>query len=46
MIGNLPYNFSFTDAYIAVQMERAGVEKIYSYDRDFDRLDQVTRIEP
>lgn len=39
-------NISFTDAYMAVQMERAGVEEIYSYDQDFDRLDQVARIEP
>ena len=39
-------NISFTDAYIAVQMERAGVEELYSYDRDFDRVEQVKRIEP
>lgn len=39
-------NVSFTDAYMAVQMERVGSEEIYSYDRDFDRLDQVTRVEP
>ena len=39
-------NISFTDAYIAVQMERSGVEEIYSYDQDFDRLDQVIRLEP
>ena len=37
---------SFTDAYIAVQMERAGSEEIYSYDKDFDRLEEVVRIEP
>ena len=39
-------NISFTDAYIAVQMEQAGVEELYSYDRDFDRVEQVKRIEP
>jgi predicted nucleic-acid-binding protein len=39
-------NISFTDAYIAVQIERAGVEELYSYDQDFDRLDQVRRLEP
>lgn len=39
-------NISFTDAYIAVQMERAGSEEIYSYDRDFDRLEEVVRVEP
>ena len=38
--------FSFTDAYMAIQIERAGREEIYSYDQDFDRLEQVTRIEP
>jgi predicted nucleic-acid-binding protein len=37
---------SFTDAVIAVQIERAGVSGIYSYDQDFDRLDQMVRIEP
>ena len=39
-------NISFTDAYIAVQMERSGVEELYSYDRDFDRVERVKRIEP
>ena len=39
-------NISFTDAYMAIQMERVGSEEIYSYDQDFDRLEQVTRIEP
>lgn len=39
-------NISFTDAYIAVQMERAGSEEIYSYDKDFDRLEEVVRVEP
>lgn len=37
---------SFTDADMAVQMERAGAQGIYSYDQDFDRLDPVVRIEP
>lgn len=39
-------NINFTDAYIAVQMKRAGIQEIYSYDRDFNRLDQVRRVEP
>lgn len=39
-------NISFTDAYMAVQMERAGIEELYSYDQDFDRVEQVKRIEP
>ena len=39
-------NISFTDAYMAVQMKRAGIEEVYSYDRDFDRLEHLARIEP
>jgi len=39
-------NVSFTDAFIAVQMARSGSDEIYSYDRDFDRLEHVTRVEP
>ena len=39
-------NISFTDAYMAVQMKRAGIEEVYSYDRDFDGLERVVRIEP
>ncbi len=39
-------NINFTDAYIAIQMEQARSEEIYSYDKDFDRLEDVTRIEP
>ena len=36
----------FIDAYNAVAMERAGVSQIYSYDRDFDRIEGVERITP
>lgn len=36
----------FIDAYNAVTMERAGISDIYSYDRDFDGLEGITRIEP
>ena len=39
-------NISFTDAYIAVQMKRANQNEIYSYDRDFDRIEQIKRLEP
>ncbi len=34
------------DAYNAVIMERAGVKEIYSYDKDFDKIDSVSRIMP
>ena len=36
----------FIDAYNAVAMKRAGVTQIYSYDRDFDRIEGVERITP
>ena len=39
-------NVSFADAYMAVQMQQTGSEEIYSYDRDFDRLPPVRRVEP
>jgi predicted nucleic acid-binding protein len=39
-------NISFTDAYIAAQMKRANQNEIYSYDRDFDRIEQIKRLEP
>ena len=37
---------SFTDACLAADMERSGCAEIYSYDRDFERLQEVKRIEP
>jgi len=37
---------SFADAYNARYMEKKGIGEIYSYDRDFDRLERITRIEP
>lgn len=36
----------FVDAYNAVMMARNGVSEICSYDRDFDKLDSVSRITP
>ena len=36
----------FTDAYNAASMERAGISEIYSYDKDFDKIDSVSRITP
>jgi len=35
-----------SDALIAVEMLRAGREEIYSYDRDFDRVPGMRRVEP
>jgi predicted nucleic acid-binding protein len=39
-------NISFADAYHAALMERAGIEEIVSFDRHFDRIATVQRIEP
>ena len=39
-------NISFADAYNAVYMEAEKVSHIYSWDRDFDKIDGVTRLEP
>ena len=36
----------FEDALAVAHMEQQGMEEIISYDRDFDRFPQVTRIEP
>lgn len=34
------------DAMAVAHMEQQGVTEIYSYDRDFDRVDGITRVEP
>lgn len=36
----------FGDAMLVATMEAAGVATLYSYDRDFDRLPQLSRREP
>lgn len=36
----------FTDALIAAYMKRDEINEIYSYDKDFDKLPQIKRIEP
>ncbi len=35
-----------TDAYVAAQMPVRGTDAVYSSDRDFDRVDGITRLEP
>ena len=37
---------SFTDAYNAAYMASQGLTEIYSYDKDFDRIESVVRVEP
>ena len=39
-------NISFADAYHVVMMQKLGLTKIVSFDRDFNRIPTVTRIEP
>lgn len=37
---------SFADAYNAAYMEARGLNEVYSYDSDFDRVPGITRVEP
>lgn len=39
-------NIDFQDALNAVYMRALGLDEIYSWDRHFDRIDGITRIEP
>ena len=40
------YNISFADAYHAVLMKRWRLSEIVSYDRGFDKIPSITRVEP
>jgi len=39
-------NIDFIDAYNSSYMQNYAVDEIYSYDKDFDRIESLTRIEP
>lgn len=39
-------NVDFIDAYNMVVMQAAGIQKAYSYDRDFDKAGVLKRLEP
>ncbi|MBI4295045.1 MAG: PIN domain-containing protein [Chloroflexi bacterium] len=39
-------NVSFADAFNAAYMQSRGLNEVYSYDTDFDRLEGITRLEP
>lgn len=39
-------NIPFIDAYHAIIMKRQKLNKIVSFDRDYDRIPGITRIEP
>lgn len=36
----------FGDAYLAASMQRLGSRTVYSYDRDYDRIKGIQRVEP
>lgn len=38
-------NIDYIDAYTAVFMKRYGFEEIYSYDKDFDTVEGIKRVE-
>jgi len=40
------FNLSFADAYHAALIERLGLHQIMTFDRQFDRLPGIERIEP
>lgn len=39
-------NLDFGDAMLVATVERRGDRDLYSYDRDFDRITSVDRLEP
>ena len=39
-------NIDYTDAYNAVTLKDKNAEKIYSYDKHYDRIGWLTRLEP
>jgi len=39
-------NINFIDAYNYFFMRANGIDKIYSFDRDFDKLPDIKRLEP
>lgn len=42
----LKHNVKYADAYIYQLMNQKKLKYIYSYDREFDRLEEIQRIEP
>lgn len=40
------HNISFADAFNTVYMKSRGLTEIYSLDTDFDKIEDITRIEP
>ncbi len=42
----LKYNVRYTDAYISVVVKQSKIKEIYSFDKDFDKIQGVNRLEP
>ena len=42
----LKYNIRYTDAYMSVVMKQSKIKEIYSFDQDFDKIQEVNRLEP
>lgn len=40
------YNIDFIDAYQSVLMQQNDIDTVYSYDKDYDKLKNINRIEP
>jgi len=39
-------NIDYIDAYNALILKENGIEELYSYDKHYDRVDWLTRLEP
>ena len=39
-------NIDYIDAYNALILKEKGIEELYSYDKDYDRIDWLIRLEP
>ncbi|MEA3385356.1 MAG: PIN domain-containing protein [Thermodesulfobacteriota bacterium] len=39
-------NIDYIDAYNALIMKEKGIKELYSYDKHYDRIDWLTRLEP
>jgi predicted nucleic acid-binding protein len=40
------HNISYADAFNAAYMQNRGITEVYSWDTDFDRIADITRVEP
>ena len=39
-------NISYVDAFNALYVQAKGMKEVYSWDKDFDRIEGITRVEP